>query len=299
MNLIQLQDYVTEKFVGWREEYGNNLVGVHIGYKKRDGEFVQRYSVVFHVSRKYENPSNPFPETITIETIDGTQKILPTDVIETGTLKLQSYLGSRIRLKNDPEYGSLGFYLYRNRRLYFCSNMHVVAPHLLREKTTYYYKHYSLQKSPDIAVLNHDLGYLEEAYFDYMDIGIVRIKLSAANNNIPNHGKPKGFYRINNSNINIIKSIEFKMFGTVSGFKSTQVIEVNGSKVATRYDNTLYASRLLIMKKCSQEGDSGAPIFDPKNLHILGIVIGSDSSYTYAIPVNLILNRFNAKFFNQ
>ncbi len=171
MKLIQIQDYISELFLDWRREYGNNLVGVHIGYKKRKGEFIQRYCVVFHVSKKYKNPSKPFPKKIKIETSNGEINILPTDVIETGTLKLQSYLGCRIRLKNDSEYGSLGFYLFRNRRLYFCSNMHVLAPDLLRNRKTYYYKHHSLQNHPNISVLNYDLGYLEEAYFDYMDIG--------------------------------------------------------------------------------------------------------------------------------
>lgn len=299
MKLIKIQEYVSEMFLDWRQEYGSNLVGIHIGYKKRKGKFIQRYSIVFHVSKKFKNPSKPFPKKIKIKTIDGKTKILPVDVIETGTLKLQSYLGCKIRLKNDSEYGSLGFYLFRNKHLYFCSNMHVLAPNLLRNRKTYYYKHHSLQNHPDINVLNHHLGYLEEAYFDYMDIGIARINKNAANNNIPNYGKPKGFYRINNSNINIIKTIHFKMFGSVSGFQSTKVIETNVTKVASRYHNKLYASKLLLLEKCSIEGDSGAPIFDPINLHILGIVIGSDASYTYAIPVDIILNRFNAKFFNK
>jgi len=299
MNLLKLQEYVSEMFLDWRKEYGNNLVGVHIGYKKRKGKFIQRYSIVFHVSKKYSNPSKSFPKELKIEIKGEKTKIFPTDVIETGTLKLQSYLGCRIKLKNDSEYGSLGFYLFRNRRLYFCSNMHVLAPTLLRNRKTYYYKHYSQQNQPNISVLNSNLAYLEEAYFDYMDIGIARINKNTANNNIPNYGKPKGFIKINKSNINFIKTINFKMFGSVSGLQPTKLIEVNASKKASRYNNVLFASKLLVMKRCSVEGDSGAPIFDPTNSHILGIIIGSDNLYSYAIPVDIILNRFNARFYNK
>lgn len=93
MNYPRLQDQINRKFLDWRKEFGKNLVGVHIGYKRRDGNFIQRYNIVFHVSKKFSNPTKPFPKTIAVK-IDGeNKKEIPTDVIETGTLKLQSYLG--------------------------------------------------------------------------------------------------------------------------------------------------------------------------------------------------------------
>jgi len=296
-----IQKFIDSNFQEWRKEFGNNIVGIHVGYKKKDEEYIKKYSIVFHVSKKLNNPSRPIPKQITIRLESGKEITILTDVVPTGTLKLQSNLGSRIRFwkSHSNSFGSLGFYLVKNKRLYLCSNMHVLGAELLKKKQTYYYRHHSLQKNPDIDVSGYKVSYLEEGYFDYMDVAISRINKSKSNNSIPNYGKPKGFYRISESNKHKFFNQSYLMFGSKSKFQETYLREINIVKVASRYQNKLFASRLLLFTRCSTGGDSGAPIFDPNSLRLLGIVIGNDTDFTYAIPIDIILNRFNANMYKN
>ena len=55
-------------------------------------------------------------------------------------------------------------------------------------------------------------------------------------------------------------------------------------------NNLLQMEGLLRMDKASAKGDSGAPVMDNKN-QILGIVVGGNDDYTYAIPIQRIINQ--------
>lgn len=55
-------------------------------------------------------------------------------------------------------------------------------------------------------------------------------------------------------------------------------------------NNLLQMQGLLRMEKAADSGDSGAPVMDKQN-RILGIVVGGNDDYTYAIPIQRIIKQ--------
>ena len=85
-----LSKYAAKRFRVWQKKYGENIVGVHVGHKRIKNKKIKRYSIVFHVISKGKLKSQQIPESIKVSFPDNTMTFIPTDVIETGKLKLTS-----------------------------------------------------------------------------------------------------------------------------------------------------------------------------------------------------------------
>jgi hypothetical protein len=298
--LSYLKEFIERKFPEWKEYYGQNLVGVHIGYKETDSEFISRYSIVFHVKKKYKKPSKSFPVFFELNIPKIGLKKIPTDVIDAGKFELQStHLGKKVKPKGNYSPGTVGFFVKRNGWSYLCSNMHVLGKKYVKAGHKYYYKHVSDQKQKDILIAPNKGGYLEEGFFEDIDAAIARIHPNLIKNQIPEYGRPKGFFVVNFNNLNIIRKKNFFMYGAVSQKQSTKLFEIGKNIAIKPYGNYIYMTDLIKVRKCSIPGDSGSPVFEARSMMLLGIVVGSDSRYTYLFPIKKILNRFNAKFLYQ
>ncbi len=109
-----------------------NITGVGVGYKMKDGRFTNDLSIVVSVIRKHKDPNDIVGEAIPPE-YEGVK----TDVIQTGVLKALSALPNRS--VNRPALGgssighyrigagTLGCLVRQNEEPYILSNNHVLA----------------------------------------------------------------------------------------------------------------------------------------------------------------------------
>jgi len=292
-----LKTYIEKEFPNWKEYYGHNLLGVHIGYLETDGIYKQRYGIVFHVKKKYKNPSKFIPEEITIKIPKQGEKKVPTDVVEVGKFELQNtHPGKKVKPRGNYNYGSVGFFAKRNGLFYIVSNMHVLGSKYVRKGDKYYYKHINNQTRPDIKISDKKGAFLEHGFFEDIDAAIARVNPQRINNNIPGFGKPKGYYIINFNNLNVMRRKKYTMYGATSYEVPTRLIEIGKVIATSTYGNHIYLTDLIKITKCAIPGDSGSPVFEPKSMTLLGMVVGSDERFTYLIPIDKILNRFYAEF---
>lgn len=296
--LAFIKEYIEKEFPEWKNFYGHNLVGVHVGYRETDGVYKRRYCIVFHVKKKYKNPSKFIPEYFELEIPKQGLKKIPTDVVEVGKFELNSTtnLGEKVKPKGNYSYGSVGFFAKRNGHFYLVSNMHVLGKKYIKRGDKYFYRHVNNQNKPDIKITENKGAFLEHGFFEDIDAAIARLNQQRINNNIPGFGKPKGFYMVNFDNLNIMRRKAYKMFGATSGEKPTKLVEIGKVISVKPYANEIFLTDLLKVTKCAIPGDSGSSVFEPRTMSLLGTVVGSDSRFTYLIPIGKILNRFNAEF---
>lgn len=295
--LTFLKSYIELHFPDWKTYFGHNLLGVCIGYIETNGVYKQRYSIVFHVKKKYSNPSKLIPTEYVVDIPNQGTKKIPTDVVEVGKFKLQnSHLGKRVKPKGNYQPGTVGFFLKRNGLFYLCSNMHVLGHKYIKEGQKYFYRHVSNQVEVDILTSPNTGAYLEHGFFEDIDAAIARLHPRDIRNGIPGHGKPKGYYIVNFYNLNIMRRKRFLLYGAITKNVSTRLLEIGKVIVDNPYNNQVYLTDLIKMQRCAHPGDSGAPVFETRSMNLLGIVVGSDNRFTYLIPIDKILNRFHAEF---
>ena len=296
--LIILKSYIEKEFPAWKEYYGNNLLGVHIGYIETSGKYKRRYGIIFHVRKKYKNPSNFIPDEIEISIPKQGKKKIPTDVVEVGKFQLQStHLGNKVKPLGKYKYGvESGFFAKRNGLFYLVSNMHVLGNKYVRRGDKFFYRHINEQTRPDIKISDNKGAFLEHGFFEDIDAAIARIKPERINNNIPGYEKPKGYFVVNFNNLNIMRKKKYKMYGATSNAVITRLMEIGKVVAIKPYGNQIFLTDLIKVTKCAIPGDSGSPVFEPRSMTLLGMVVGSDERFTYLIPIDKILNRFYAEF---
>jgi hypothetical protein len=287
-----LQTYVRENFTRWVEESGGEIVGAHIGLKKRKRRKLRYYSIVFHVQRKRRPHPNPVPERLEVD-ISGKLTRVPTDVISTGGFRLFAIQpGHRAKNDGSNEMGSIGFFLTKNSGTYLCSNMHVLAPAHLTQK--FFYKPVAQQYQTDIQLFNvqgqQARAFLEKAIFNGLDAAIARLQEpSLFYNYIPETGLPSGQFALNNLNS---KDYPLQMYGGKSGMRKGKVLEIRVNKEV----KGVQLFPLIKTNLFSEHGDSGSPVFNA-NRQIIGIIVGGDNHATYVLPTREILEYFEGQLF--
>jgi len=295
--LIFLKTFIEKEFPKWKEHYGHNLLGVHIGYLETDGVYKQRYSIVFHVKKKYKKPSNFIPEEIEISIPKQGKKKIPTDIVEVGKFQLQStHLGNKVKPLGKYNYGSVGFFAKRNGLFYLVSNMHVLGNKYVRRGDKSFYRHVTNQSRPDIKISNKNGAFLEHGFFEDIDAAIARIRPERISNHIPGFGRPRGYFIVNFNNLNVMRKKKYAMHGATSKTVNARLMEIGKVVAEKYYGNEIFLTDLIKITKCAIPGDSGASVFEPKSMTLLGMVVGSDDRFTYLIPIDKILNRFYAEF---
>lgn len=84
------------------------------------------------------------------------------------------------------------------------------------------------------------------------------------------------------------------IYGGASGKKSARIISVHSSQIFVYPNNhQLELIELIQIEKFSKGGDSGSPVV--LNKKIIGIHVGSDDQFSYAIPIKRILDFYNLK----
>lgn len=289
-----IQDHINRNFKRWFKTY-TDIEGVHVGLKKVNGTKVENcYSIVFHVNKKIKTPKKKVPDFIYVTTGEKKRIKIPTDVISTGKLKFNGIkIGDKTKNENSTLIGTISFYFPTSNGLYLSSNMHVLAPQLINNGRTFY----DVRKGdpPQTILLSNDLitstAQLIVAKFNGVDFGFAKLD----NPQIPGVieriikqvNKPvKGVFGLNISNY---RSANASFYGISSGLKSC-TIEDLGIVKNTKLPN-VFLTNLIMLEKCTQDGDSGAPLFDQKN-RLVGVIIGTDKDGSYALHVNDIIDFF-------
>lgn len=289
-----IQAHINKNFYRWFKTY-SNVEGVHVGEKEVNGKKIENdYSVVFHVNRKEAKPLKKIPAFIYIKIKNKCKLRIRTDVIEAGSLKLNGIkIGDRTQNKNSAMLGTISVYFSTPQGFYLGSNMHVLAPNMLSQGTTFYdVRRGGLAQT--ILLFDEIIttsAQLIVARFKEIDFAFAKID----NPQIPNVvekeikgvGAVNGILGLTHSNYT---SVNVSFYGSTSGLnKNCSILEL-GAKKKTQFSNIILAN-LIRLKKCTLDGDSGAPLFDDQN-RIVGVIVGSDNNSSYALHINDIINFF-------
>jgi hypothetical protein len=267
----------------WQKKYSSNIVGIHFGYKRNKNMKIRRYAIVFHVQQKLGIPIKKIPQRLSL-TINGEKISLPTDIIETGITKLINVMmgDTAQSVDNLDEFGTAGLFLTINGDIYVCSNMHVLGPQHIVDRT---YSCPPEQQFNTDVICSNDMdstkAFLQKAEFGDTDLALARFQVpEKATNRIRKMGQPSNF--LEDSDLRTGMSIQ--MFGA----RSQKVIfgdisELGVSKVV-RYDNIKTTITDLIATSLqAKHGDSGSVVVN-ELLEIVGIVVSIDELFTYVIP---------------
>ncbi|MBE2219606.1 MAG: hypothetical protein IAE90_15450 [Ignavibacteria bacterium] len=288
--LEYLQKYVNRNFTKWRVIYGEELTGVHVGLKRRNGRRLRYYTIVFHVLKKRDSPEKLIPKSIKIKFRDRNSRDIPTDVIETGKLELNGVkLGDRIKNTNSSKFGSIGIFLKNGTDVYACSNMHVLAPGLIDEGQFRYPDTKIGQNDVKIKLYNQNIAIdacLEMAIYGGIDAGVARISNPHFIDNFfkDTNIVPIGFMKINYENY---KDIPVWMVGASSGKQKGFIRNVGIIKIK---DNVVF-SDLLQVDIYTQKGDSGSAMLDDNN-QVIGILFARENAHSYFFPITKIVEYF-------
>jgi S1-C subfamily serine protease len=267
----------------WREKYSTNIVGVHIGLKHKKNLKTKNYAIIFHVQQKLGIPISKIPSKISIP-VEKQRIYLPTDIIETGITKLRNVMmGDKAQsLSNPDEFGSAGLFLTINGDLYVCSNMHVLGPQHIADRS---YSCPPAQQFRTDVICSNDSdevkAFLEKAVFDETDLAVARFQFpNKVTNRIRKLGQPAGFLEDDK----ISEGMNIQMSGARSGRVVFGKVEAIGVSRIVRYDNIRVTISDLIATSLSVlSGDSGSVVVN-EFLEVVGILVSSDEQFAYVIP---------------
>lgn len=291
--LRTIQAHINRNYRRWFKTY-TDIEGVHVGEKKINGKKIEKYySIVFHVNEKRETLEKKIPKFIYVTTKRKIKMKVPTDVIEAGKLTLNGIkIGDQTQNDNSTLVGTISFYFSTPRGLYLGSNMHVLAPMLINNEQTLY----DVRKgdTPQSILLFDEFitstAQLIVAVFSGIDFALARIDdpqiPAVIEKLIKEVGPVRGILGLNYSNY---KSVNVSFYGTSSKFKNCTISEL-GIVKNTRFQN-IYLTNLIMLNRCTLDGDSGAPLFDQNN-RVVGVIVGTDREGSYALHINDIINFF-------
>lgn len=301
--LAQAKQYYLFKF-----QNTVGFTGISIADKLINNKKSNHISLSFQVLQKTKNAEALIPESLHFKGF-----ILLTDIVEAQIAELQvSYPGTdnprkisgSISRKDINEWGSCGIKVEgltkENHGTYVLTNYHVAAPDLLLNKQYMYWMGNDTQfKECVMPSWNYQkkesniIGYLYRGLFDnWHDVALIKLyDPGRVTNYTPGNEIPVSGLDIFNDES--FHGSKVTMYSSNTGRRETYIISTNSSQVFLIHGRKLTKENLIQVKKISQKGDSGSPIF--LNGQVVGLLIGADDSYSYILPIQRILNHFQLK----
>lgn len=293
--LADVQAHIDKNYKRWFRRY-DNLLGVSIALKRVNGKTMpNEYAVVFHVRKKKEKPAKTIPRYVRFRSGNHHER-MASDVIETGQIDLQGIqIGERVKNEAVTGAGTISFYFAGAHGVYVGSNMHVLAPNMMAAGI----KEYDVRKGhppQNIRINNPTMtakASLICARFNKIDFGFAKIQHpdspDVIEHTIRGIGPANGFVALTYANY---KKAALAFVGMVSGYRKCKIVALNVVKWIP--EKQTYLTNLIQLEHCTQNGDSGAPVFDQFN-RIAGFVVGNDADGSYALHINDILTYFQTK----
>ncbi len=302
----------------WAETY-DGIQSVTTGKKEMNGVATNRNCLIFQVDSKKEESdlSNPIPPYISFDSGNISYE-LPTDVEEVGQTRDDSYKPGKPKIICTSGYqpgcsvgrgkstdsfqntGTLGLKVHKvddPTTYYLLSCYHVLCSKELQSKQ---YEVNGNATSDSIYVpgpadgTGYKIAKVQEGYLNStLDIGIAELidsnDLSSGVHSIPN--APSGIREVTK---NDEKKLIVKMAGRSSNLQLGKVID-SYTFTKIKYDgkqelHTIYG--VIEASKISTKGDSGAAVVD-KFGSVVGILVSSNSKYSYIIPIEKIKRKLN------
>jgi len=275
------------------------LTGIFIGEKYRADKITTSASLVFQVQSKKEVPtSETVPATITFRGFR-----IPTDVVTVQLASFDAQPGdtcSRINVLD--VWGSVGVKVRRregdNIFHYFLTNYHVAANNLIASKVFGYRFPQPLggrqmvvpSQFNDPANLNFIGALYEGVFSSFHDTALILLgDPESCNNSLPDGGSITGSLDVANDAGFVGR--EATIYGAVNKGRQRKIRSVNSSQFFSVPGHVHEMKQLIQIEKFSQPGDSGGAVMIGS--HIIGLHVGSDDQFSYAIPITRILKFFN------
>jgi hypothetical protein len=288
-----LQAYMLKWHQEWRQAHPSNISGFRIGKKFSKGKESRNYAIIFQVKKKKHlsklAPENQIPASLKIRFPDKKTRIIQTDIEETGGFSFHQGITGAVRSHNSTGFGSAGLFVTDDdNNVFLITNYHVVAGDFIK-KNKFYYRRPAEQTTNDVKITLPDNtimnGRFETGTISHeVDVSFTEVFIEPGIelNRLPDDNRISG--RLSGRGIPasmIGKNIRVYSFYNKSGAGAK--IKSNSSVLYTANDAVYFQDIIQISPKVTQGGDSGGAVLTESNA-IVGIIVGGDSSYSYAIP---------------
>lgn len=290
-NKIKFLEHFVEKWhASFYKKHPDNIVGFKISKKIKNGKTTRFYGITFQVLKKIEgtvlNSAELIPKQFEIKFPDGKIRKISTDVEETGGFEFLGGLTGEVTSNYSASYGSTGLYVNSNNKYYMITNYHVVAERFIENNQLYYKR--SANQAYDVRIKTPSkpiLGRFETGLLDTgRDVAFVEIFEQDIThlNALPNGIKIQGRYSKRPYSTDLIgKTVTIYSCNTPQGREG--IID-NNSAIIYGKDGIVFTNLVQIKPVIAISGDSGSPVLINTNV-ILGLLVGSDNNYSYAIPL--------------
>jgi hypothetical protein len=277
-----LQDYMNRHHKKWLNRHNDNIVGFRIDKKNKKG----RYAIIFQVKQKIEeahlDKKNIIPRFYNVKFPDGAIKKIKTDIEETGTPQLHLAKCSKPLHNGNTEVGTVGVFLTDGVHNYGVTNYHVAAKDRMLDNQFFF-----SGNDNNIFIDNKQSVFTDGVFSNDIDVAFIQIPNSVhASNFFINGSRITGFI---NGPLSIqIKNKQVTIFTRNNSIAEVGVVNNNAAIFVTGFNNISMKELIQISPRLTQPGDSGSPVLI--NNAIMGIVVGGDNLYTYAVPFFKIRN---------
>lgn len=288
-----LQTYMRKWHKRWRQRHGENIVGFRIDKKQTNGIVTRNYAVIFQVKKKKQHSrldkQQLIPSHLQIKFPDGIKRRIQTDVEETGAFKLYAGITSEVDSSYSNKFGTAGLFVTdEQQRVYVLTNYHVVAENMIARKQ-YYYRRPPAQTAMDVIIHTSPQGPLQGRFEDGMisheiDAAFVELFLhpDPGMNVLPDHNRVKGKVFIRPYPPSF-KGKKLKVYSYYNDHGRDCAIQSNAAIMHTGNPDIYFEELVQITPKITQGGDSGGAVLT-SSFAMLGIIVGADNDYSYAIP---------------
>jgi len=288
-----LQDYIKEWHQTWHKNHPENIVGFRIGKKSINGKPSRFYSIIFHVTEKKEeghlDSTAKIPAFFIIEFPDGIRRKIKTDVEQTGAFNFQLGIADEINSIYSDKYGSVGLFVKDvDNKVFILTNYHVVAEQMIANNK-YRYKRKSSQQKNDVKIKYRNGNSLncrfEEGIISHeIDVAFIQLPIEAnpSMNILPDQNRIKGRIGVRPYPSSFIgKPLVVYSYHNRMGINGN--IHDNSSILRTENPNIYFEDIIQITPRITSDGDSGGIVLT-QSFSVLGLIIGADDNYSYAIP---------------
>lgn len=282
-----LQKYLRKKYLNWHKIHPLNIVGFRIDKKVSKGKKERNYSVIFQVKKKKKEKNLDSKEIIPpffkIRFPDGKVRKIKTDVDETGKPEFQLAECRKPKNNGKLEIGTAGVILTDNNNHFALTNYHVAGTDLMLNGQFFFQG-----ADNNIFVGGQQATFEEGILSEEIDVAFIRLSNVPVNPNILGDGSQiLGFIDGPLSPTLTGKEIKIYSKRVTQGVSAT--ISTNSAVFVTGFGDFVMTDLLQIKPRVTKKGDSGGAVI-LGNFAVIGIIVGADQSFTYAVPFFKINN---------
>lgn len=293
-----LQEYAQKMAAEWHAIDKNNITGIGISKKIKNGKKSRYYAITFNVIKKTEITNllkkKLIPPNIIIEFPDGKSRIIKTDVQQTGIFKFESsWCGAKTKSNSyGAGTGSLGLFVMDNNsnKKYAITNYHVVADKLINQNIFHFPHPGKPLQNNDVQIKSKNNNIIYGSFVTgslnkKVDVAFLLVTGNVSNT-LPNNEYLNGYC----TKKKVLNSMRNSKITIYSNSHPTGISSTLKSTSFSLFNSYIDMDHLIQLdKKISQAGDSGSLAINILN-SVVGLVIGSDDEHTYLCPFYEIWN---------